>query len=405
MIVMRKIKVSIVKVENEDVCSAVKRSIELLGGLEQFIDHTDDVLLKPNLLSAHENEEIRAKIRTDPRVLEALADMLLKLNKKVLIGDTSGAGQTGGTRAAIKRSGYLEIGEKSDKIEVRSLEQHGPIKVAINGKKLKEANISKEFLESGAVINIPKMKTHGLTLFTGAIKNLFGTICGADKTRIHSLGATSTGFAQCLVDIYAYEKKQIRLNVMDAIIALEGMGPGAGGRPVKMNLILASADAVALDSVAFRLMGSEPKKVPTIKFAAEQGLGVMDIDNIEIVGERIEDHKRKFKLPRSAFIGRIPIGKLMNAAIFEVPKYIDDCTGCRNCERACPEKVITITKNKNGLFIPKIDYNGCISCFTCIEICPEACYQTKNKNAMKTTLTILGFAIVCAIITCLVLLL
>lgn len=401
---MSKVKVSIVKVENDDVQNAVKRAIELLGGLEQFIGHTDDVLLKPNLLSAPENEEVKAKIRTDPRVVETLADMVVKLDKRVLIGDSSGAGQTGGTRAAIKRSGYLEIGEKSEKIQVRSLEQHGPTRVEINGKKLKEANISKEFLDYKAVINIPKMKTHGLALYTGAIKNLYGTICGADKTRIHSLGATFTGFAQCLVDLYAYEKTRIKLNVMDAIIALEGMGPGAGGTPVKMNLILASEDAVALDAVAFRIMGSNPKIVPTIRFAAEQGLGVMNLEDIEIVGEKIEDHKRKFKLPRIAFFGRIPFAKFSNI-IFEVPKYIEGCTGCRNCEKACPEKVITITKNKNGHFTPKIDYDGCISCFTCIEICPEACYKTKNKNTLKIVLSILGTIIVAGIIAALVLLL
>lgn len=404
MIAMSKIKVSIVKVENDDVQSAVKRAIELLGGLEQFIEHTNDVLLKPNLLSAPKDEAVKAKIRTDPRVVETLADMVVKLDKNVLIGDSSGAGQSGGTRVAIKRSGYLEIGEKSEKIQVRSLEQHGPIKAEINGKKLKKANISKEFLESKAVINIPKMKTHGLALYTGAIKNLYGTICGADKTRIHSLGATFTGFAQCLVDLYAYEKTRIKLNVMDAIIALEGMGPGARGDPVEMNLILASEDAVALDSVAFRIMGSNPKTVPTIRFAAEQGLGVMNLEDIEIVGEKIEDHKRKFKLPKVAFLGRIPFAKFSNI-IFEVPKYIEGCTGCRNCERACPEKVITITKNKIGQFIPKIDYNRCISCFTCIEICPEACYKTKNKNTVKIVLSILATIVVAGIIALLVLLL
>ncbi|MHA1219705.1 MAG: DUF362 domain-containing protein, partial [Candidatus Heimdallarchaeaceae archaeon] len=92
---MNKSKVSIVKVENGDVQSAVKRAIELLGGLEQFVEHTDDVLLKPNLLSAPNNEAVKAKIRTDPRVVETLADMLVDLDKRILIGDSSGAGQSG----------------------------------------------------------------------------------------------------------------------------------------------------------------------------------------------------------------------------------------------------------------------------------------------------------------------
>lgn len=382
---MIKPKVAIVKVEKKDIEGAVRKAIQLLGGIELFISDVNEVLLKPNLLSAPKEKEIRDRIRTEPLVLEALTKILREAQKSVVIADSSSAGHFGGTRAVLKSSGYLEIGEKYEKVDVRSLEVNGPISVDVKGKKLGEANISKDFLEAQAVINVPKMKTHAMTVYTGAIKNLYGTISGGDKTRIHSLGANITGFSQCLVDIYAFEKEKIKLNVMDAIIAAEGMGPGAGSSPVEMNLILASDDALALDAVAFNLMGHNPKKVPTLKLAAEQGLGTININEIEILGEKIADHKRKFKLPKTTVLARIPFQKFSNI-ILKVPKYTSGCIGCRDCERACPEQVITIVRTKEGKPKPEIDYSGCISCFTCIEVCPEVCYSHKAANMQKTVL-------------------
>ena len=376
-------KVVIIQVVNEDVEEAVRKAINLLGGINKFISNFNEVLLKPNLLIAPEIKEIRDKIRTDPRVLEAITKMILKHGKKVIIGDSSAAGHDGGTREALKYSGYLEIGEKYDSVDVRSLEKNGPINVDVQGKKLRKVNIAKDVIDAQAIINVPKMKTHSMTLYTGAIKNLFGTITGGEKTRIHSIGANIKGFSQCLVDLYAFEKSKIKLNIMDAIIALEGMGPGASGKAVQMDLILASEDAVALDAVAFKLMGYNPEKVPATRYAAEQGLGEIDLEKIVILGEKIEDHQRKFKLPKTAKIAIIPFQRFTNISL-RTPKYKSGCIACQDCERACPEQVITIIKTKKGEQRPKINYNGCISCFTCIEICPEACYTHQFRNVKKT---------------------
>ncbi|NHJ33484.1 MAG: DUF362 domain-containing protein [Asgard group archaeon] len=398
-------KVAIVAVENSDVEAAVREAMKLLGGLEQFVSKYEEILVKPNLLIAPEKEEVQNKIRTDPRILEALSKMLVELQKRVIIGDCSAAGHDGGTREAIIQSGYLKISDKLDNVEIRSLEKNGPLNVDVKGKKLRTVNISKDVINAEAIINVPKMKTHAMTLYTGAIKNLFGTITGADKTRIHSLGASIQGFSQCLVDLYAYEKPKIKLNIMDAIIALEGMGPGASGHAVEMNLILASDDAVALDAVAFQLMGHDPKKVPATRYAAEQGLGEMDLSKIEVLGEKIEDHKKKFKLPITAKLASIPFQKFTNITL-RYPKYTSGCTGCQDCERACPEKVIKVVKDKKNKDKPAIDYKGCISCFTCMEICPEACYTHQFRNLNKVlAIGIPVFLIIIGLIIALVLLL
>jgi uncharacterized protein (DUF362 family)/Pyruvate/2-oxoacid:ferredoxin oxidoreductase delta subunit len=378
-------KVAIVKVVNENVEKAVRKAIDLLGGINKFVSDFDEILLKPNLLIAPEIKEVRDKIRTDPRVLEAISKMIIEEGKQVIIGDSSAAGHDGGTREALKYSGYLEIGERYDSVDVRSLEKNGPISVDVQGKKLRKVNIAKDVIDAQAIINVPKMKTHSMTLYTGAIKNLYGTITGGDKTRIHALGANIQGFSQCLVDLFAFEKPKIKLNVMDAIIALEGMGPGASGKAVKMDLILASDDAVALDAVAFKLMGHKPEKVPATRYAAEQGLGEISLEKIEILGERIENHQRKFKLPKTAIIATIPFQRFTNITL-RTPKYKSGCIACFDCERACPMKVITIIETKKGEQRPKIDYSGCISCYTCIEVCPEACYTHQFRNIRKTAI-------------------
>ncbi len=375
-------KVAIVEIKNNNTEEAVRKVIQLLGGLKQFIGKSKNVLLKPNMLSAPKNKVKREMIITSPIVLEILSKMLLELEKEVVIGDSSGAGIEGGTRSVLEKSGYLRLKKIDERIDVRSLELKGPVVTDINGKKLKKANVSKDFLEFDSVINVPKMKTHGLTLYTGAIKNLFGTVCGDDKSRIHAMGATLEGFSQCLVDLFAFEKDKIKLNVMDAAIAVEGMGPGASGKPVEMNLILASDDAVALDAVAFTLMGGKPEKVPTIRLAAEQELGEINLDKIEIVGEKIEDHIKKFRMPKTAALGIIPFARFTEVQT-RVPLYKEGCIFCLNCERACPQAVIKIIKTKSGEPKPIINLKGCISCFTCIEICPEACYKTRLKHRGK----------------------
>lgn len=398
-------KVAIVKVEDGKVEQAVREAISLLGGITQFTTDAEEVLLKPNLLSAPEDKSTRDKIRTDPRILEALSNILLENNQRVLIADNSGVGHPGGTRVALKNSDYLKLGEKDDRIAVRPLGKNGLVVSEINGKNLKTANIAKDVITAAVIINVPKMKTHGLTLYTGAIKNLFGTVCGSDKSRIHSAFPTISSFSQSLVDIYAFEKEKITLNIMDAIIAVEGMGPGASGTPVEMNLILASADVVALDAVAFRLMGHDPKKVPATRLAAEQGLGIMDLNKIEILGEKIEQHKKKFRLPKTAILARIPFSRFAHFFMIHIPVYQTGCIGCKACERACPQSVITIEKTEEGSPHPEIDYSGCISCFTCVEVCPEACYTTRSKNLWKVWLTLAIVVLLGALVAILVLLL
>jgi uncharacterized protein (DUF362 family) len=136
-----------------------------------------------------------------------------------------------------------------------------------------------------AVISAAKMKTHMATKVTLGMKNMFGLLPDKFKGKFHM-----NGISKVVVDINTVIKPA--LTVIDGFVAMEGRGP-TDGTPVKMDLIIAGKDVVATDATAARVMGFDPHEISHIRTAAQKGLG--NIDNIEIVGSKLEDVKRVFK--------------------------------------------------------------------------------------------------------------
>jgi len=160
--------------------------------------------------------------------------------------------------------------------------------------------LSEYMYEADVVINLPVMKTHFNTLVTLGIKNVKGCIRPIDKKTLHEM-ELNRGIAH----INAMIAPQISATVLDATVAYEGMGPGLA-TPVDMGLLLASEDVVAIDAVACELMGIEPSQCRLIRFCVERGVGEADLGRIEVVGERVADHRRRFKLPYEAIQEAFP---------------------------------------------------------------------------------------------------
>lgn len=169
---------------------------------------------------------------------------------------------------AAKRTGAAEVGDmlqlplagfRSGR-EVHFSEGH-------QNKKFMNANA---VLDSDCVISLPKMKTHGFQRVTGAVKNQFGCVPGALKGEFHVKVPDAYEFAKMLIDLNACV--QPRLYIMDGIIAMEGSGP-RGGTPKQMNVILFSADPIALDATMCRLMNLDLALVLTNRAGAEMGAG------------------------------------------------------------------------------------------------------------------------------------
>ncbi len=202
-----------------------------------------------------------------------------------------------------KKIGLYKVCEEAD-IKFINFEQDIPVHEVIDGAiRLKDYYISKPVKDCDLLINLPKLKTHGEATMTGAIKNYWGVIPGGLKAKYHLLGRTPDKFGEALADNFSWivKNKPNRLIIYDCVKVMQGpMGPVSG--PMKQwDLILVGTDELALDVVALNIGKFKGLKyVPHLKNAYERGLGIGDLDNIEILGLSLEEARNstpKFKVP------------------------------------------------------------------------------------------------------------
>ncbi|HDQ45898.1 MAG TPA: DUF362 domain-containing protein [bacterium] len=354
------------------VTDAVHATLSSLGGIGAYIRSGQKVLIKPNMLSAKSPDRA---VTTHPAVLEAVIREAQQAGGEVRVGDSPSAVFRGLARY-WEATGYRAVAERTG-VPLLNFEAGGTIARMIDGS---EYHLARHVLEADVVINLPKMKTHGLTLYTGAVKNLYGCLPGFQKARYHKLYPKPEDFSRVLVDIYTCIRPV--LTVMDAVFAMEGNGPSTGSSR-RVGLILASADGIALDAVANRIMGYKPGEVHTTRIAGERGVGESDLDRIRIGGPGIESVALSdFVLPPTHLLRWVPRGLVRWAGRFLWVKPRTDvsrCTGCGVCARACPVRAIEM---KDGL--PVTDYDLCINCMCCNESCPEgAVYQEMSWLARR----------------------
>lgn len=268
-----------------------------------------------------------------------------------------------------------------EKIEVADTSKIALIKNN-NGIKYKSFSVAEDIVNSDFIFNLPKMKTHSLTYFTGAVKNLFGTIHGLDKSRWHVKTESEKEFISFLLDLYgafAFTKKDRIISIMDGIIGLEGEGPGKSGKPVLAGAVIAGMDAIAVDAVAVKIAGLDSGKATLCIEGEKRGLGVSKIEKINVTGSLLSDFNNSFVPPKTrTFLGKIPFNtKLLKDLLIEKP--VPDrkkCTLCYQCRTICPAGVIE--KSRDGA-VPLYDYKKCIRCYCCMEICPEGAIALKRK--------------------------
>jgi uncharacterized protein (DUF362 family)/Pyruvate/2-oxoacid:ferredoxin oxidoreductase delta subunit len=361
-------KVSIVRCRDYKpalVFEATKRALDLLGGITAFIQPKSKVLVKPNLLMAIEPE---SGVDTHPEVVRSVIRLLKEIDCSVYLGDGP---SVWGNEAEKEDEVYEKSGMK------RVCEEEGVGLVKFENKRWRKKFPLAAWLDKcDDVVNIPKFKTHDLTLLTGAIKNLFGLVWKTHKTELHKKYFYAEDFCRILVDIY--EEVRPALTVIDGIVAMEGDGPATSGKLRNTGLLLAGKDCVALDSILALIMGVGPLDVLSTKEAAARGLGVADIESISVAGERLSDViAEPFILPSTSLKKKIPRPIIQIAK--KLIKYYpcveqDNCTRCAICIHACPNKVITM-KNDGLVF----DYSKCIACFCCQEACPNAAIKIKKN--------------------------
>jgi uncharacterized protein (DUF362 family)/NAD-dependent dihydropyrimidine dehydrogenase PreA subunit len=368
-----KSSVSIVKCQDydeEEVLAALRQSIDLIGGIQTFVRKGNHVLLKPNLLYGKSPEKA---VTTHPSILRGMIQIVREAGGVPFIGDSPSVG------SLMKTAEKAGIKAVADEIKCPLVEFNKPILPPKRGGKIfKQLEIDQTVLEADVVINLPKFKTHSLTLLTLGVKNLFGCIPGPRKALWHlKAGEDRKTFAQILVDVYQIIHPS--LTILDGIVGMEGNGPNSG-RPIQLGLILASGDPLSLDQIVCDLLGISRESLLTNRVAFEQGLGK---DKIDVFGERAEDVKiSNFQFPTlSQPDWNLPefLRKALKNALTSKPVIEEEvCNACDRCAEICPPKALA-RKGKDLIF----DYEQCIRCFCCLEVCPEGAISIKPGWALR----------------------
>lgn len=378
-------KIALLKCTSYDVDIIEKKlreGFELLGGetfLRKLIPLNSKVLLKPNFLSVVEKG---SPVITHYAMFEAVVRIVKEYSSNIMFGDSPGSDDT---RKAAEKSGLMEV---ANRYGVKFVDFNDEVHVEHkNPLMYKFWNVARAAYEADVVITLPKLKTHAMMYYTGAVKNQFGCVPGSQKAEWHTKLPDSMNFSKMLFDLN--DVVGTSFAILDGIIAMEGNGP-RNGTPKKMDTIIMGASLTAVDSAAVRLIGYEDVlSVPFLKVANDTKWGVVLPEDIEILGEKIEDMKSKdFKLSRSAKVVNFLTPSLNNfVASLTAPDPVvveDKCISCKKCDEVCPEsgKVITFYKH-NGKLIPKWNYKNCIRCFCCQELCPRGAIVIKEKRLSK----------------------
>ncbi|MBC8463042.1 DUF362 domain-containing protein [Candidatus Bathyarchaeota archaeon] len=279
-------KVSVVrsrkKPTDEEVYGLVKKSIDLLGGIEKYVKPGDIVALKPNVVTG---EGAGPGVTTDKRVVAAM----IRLSKeagasKVLV--VEGAGYFTKTSRALELSGIKALAEENG-AEIVDVDNSPIVKVDVPDPLLIDVvEVSKEFMDADVRINMPVMKTHDQLSVTLGVKNLKGVLPRYMKRNFHKIGVVKG-----ILDLN--KAVPVTLTVLDAIVAMEGLGPSFGPK-VELNTIITGADIYALDRVASGIMGFDVSELDYLVEAAAAGIIDLD-DEPEVVGEPVSNYTYKFE--------------------------------------------------------------------------------------------------------------
>ena len=354
---------SIVRAHDYDyaeIYAAMEKGIELIGGLAKIVPPGSKVFVKINHLSPPSPAE--RGIVTHPVFVEAVLDLLKKVGADITVGDDIQSAGDG-----FQVSGFRQMCEGTG-VRLINLRETGFVETVCNGHFLEKVYLSKTVVDADVIINLPKLKTHSLCIFTGGVKNLYGTIPISLRRKFHAEYIRNENFSQAVTDIFSVTRPQ--LTIMDGIIAMEGEGP-AGGNLRKLGVILTSQDAVAVDAVATKIIGFNPLDIYTTRYSSERGLGVGNLQDIEVIGERVNSVTvLDFKPPSSAMntLTKIVPQKLPGFILRQFstkPSVIERlCSGCSECKKICPVGAVSVNSET-----AKIDYNICIQCMCCHEVC------------------------------------
>ncbi len=320
---------------------------------KQTITRGSRVIIKPNLLSPAGPD---TAVLTHPLIVRAAAEYVLAKGAKPSIADSPAVGSFD---RILKDSGIREALADLD-VEYREFKSSVSVDI---GEPFGHIDIAEDAMRADMMINLAKLKTHSQMLLTLGVKNTFGCIVGVRKPEWHMrTGVDRDMFARLLVQIHRMVNPTV--TIIDGILAMEGDGPGKGGTPRPLGVLMGSDDAVAADTAVCWMLGIKADQLYTNNAAKKLGLCR---EPIRLDGEiPVFDD---FSLPEvsSPAFGPQSIQKFLRRHLLQRPAVNDDvCVFCGECRTFCPVGAIHL-EGKHLSF----DYERCIRCYCCIEVCPH----------------------------------
>lgn len=342
-----------------------------LGGIGHFVKPGQKVLIKPNLLAAKAPDKA---VTTHPEIVRQTILITQGAGGKVTVGDSPGLGKAANV---ARKCGILDVVEETG-ASFASFEESVPI--TLDTGTFHHLEVARESLNADVIINLPKLKTHQMMGYTGAVKNLFGLVVGMRKVRLHlQAGTDKAFFALMLLELAEYFSPA--LSIMDAVTGMEGNGPG-NGDPVHLGALLASAHPIALDTVATTMVGLSEQSVWTQKVARQSGREGLSINELELHGVPLASlQTTRFRPAKNSDINfglPTPLKNLLKNAITAQPQIAGSCRLCGHCVTHCPPAAMTL-----GSCGVTIDYGRCIRCFCCQELCPHGAITTRQGVILR----------------------
>lgn len=356
----------------EQVKVALETLLKPLGGMKAFVAPGQKVLIKPNLLAGKPPEKA---VTTHPSIVRAVCELVLAAGGQVSLGDSPGIGSA---ENVARKCGIMAVVEE---LGITFTPFTDSVKIHPKGRTFQELEVAKCLLDADVIINLPKLKTHQMMGLTCAVKNMFGAIVGLRKPRLHlQAGSDKALFALMLLELC--EQLKPTLSIVDAVVGMEGDGPGSGD-PAEIGALIAGENPLAVDTVATELVGMKPAQVWTQKLALETGRSGAQLSEIELLGDCLETLKVAGFVPSKTtdINGRMPafMQRMLKQALTARPEPDHNlCTRCEICVKHCPPVAMKIEKQKL-----EINYKKCIRCFCCQELCPQGALETRQGAILR----------------------
>jgi uncharacterized protein (DUF362 family)/NAD-dependent dihydropyrimidine dehydrogenase PreA subunit len=353
------------------VHDALHKLLEPLGGISAFVRPEQKVLVKPNMLAGKSPDRA---VTTHPEIVRQVVRIIQAAGGLVSVGDSPGLGKP---EAVARKCGLADVIEETG-ARFAPFDESVPIRLEAGT--FHQLEVARDVLETDVIVNLPKLKTHQMMGYTGAVKNMFGLVVGMRKVRLHlQAGTDKAFFALMLLELS--ERFAPALSIMDAVVGMEGNGPGSGD-PVTIGALLASPQALALDTAATALVGLPAAAVWTQQIARETGRTGISLDQIKLHGTPLEQLRHPgFRPAKSTDINfglPAPVKNLFKNATTAQPEITVDCRRCGHCVSHCPPGAMIL--DEQGV---SIDYGRCIRCFCCQELCPYNAITTRQGLLLR----------------------